>query len=243
MLSKMKTCQGYRAALVDTAAAGASDFEPSRELRSHLDACASCRAAFSEELQLFAAIDTGLRVTANAEVPASLLPRVRAQINEQRVPSRSWIPASVAMAAAVVLLAVIFVCVHGPAADEPIVQMNSSAPADLPVVMQPTPSTDASRKPTSIPAKNRSIRPVESTPPVESQEVAVLLPAGQKRAVEALLASLQRDEVNGQALLAEKTEKPLEELQVSPVEVSPIEVKPLADVSPEPAPQNEKAKH
>jgi len=239
----MKACEDYRAALVETAAAGAADLEPSHELRLHLDACAPCRAAFDEELRLFTAIDSGLRVTANAEVPASLLPRVRAQINEQSVPMRSWIPASVAIAAAVVLLAaIIFVRVRGRAADEPVVQVNSSAPADSPVMNQPTPSTDAPRKRTSIPTNNRTIRPVESAPSVGRQEVAVLVPVGQKRAMKALLASLHRGEVNGQVLLAEKTERPLEELQVSPVEVSPIEVKPLADVSPEPAPQNQKAK-
>src|SRR5277367_645644 len=200
----MKTCEDYRAALIESAAAGAADFEPPRELRLHLDDCAYCRADFAEELQLLAAIDIGLGVAANAEVPASLLPRVRAQINEQRAPSRSWIPASVAMAAAVVVVAAaIFVRVRGRSSDEPVIQVNSSAPADLPVVNQPTPSPDASRNPTSIPTKNRAIRPVESAPPVERQEVAVLLPAGQKRAMEALLASLQRDEANGHVLLAE----------------------------------------
>jgi hypothetical protein len=243
MLSKMKTCEDYRAALIETAAVGAADFAMPNELRRHLDACASCRAAYAEELQLLGAIDTGLRVTANSEVPGSLLLRVRAQIHEQRVPHRSWIPAGMVMAAAVVLLAaVIFVRGRGRVADEPVIQVNSPAPANLSVVMQPAAPSAAPPKMTSFPAQNRSIRPVESAVPVEIREAAVLLPAGQKRAMEELLASLQRDEVHGEVLLAEKTEKPLEELQVSPVEVSPIELNPLADVSPEPAPQNEKVK-
>ena len=79
-------CENYREALTEAAAA---DAVPSGELRSHLDACASCRVAFTEEQQLFAAIDTGVRASANAEVPASLLPRVRVQLNEQSVPERS----------------------------------------------------------------------------------------------------------------------------------------------------------
>jgi anti-sigma factor RsiW len=80
-------CENYREALIETAAAESA---PSRELRSHLDACPSCRAAFAEEQQLFAAIDTGLRATANAEVPASFLPRVGARIQEASVSPRRW---------------------------------------------------------------------------------------------------------------------------------------------------------
>src|SRR5277367_1821229 len=70
-------CENYREALTEAAAA---DAVPSGELRSHLDACASCRTAFTEEQQLFAAIDTGLRASANSDVPATFLPRVRANL-------------------------------------------------------------------------------------------------------------------------------------------------------------------
>ena len=46
----------------------------------------------------------------------------------------------------------------------------------------------------------------------------------------------------GEVLLAEQSEKTLEELQVSPIGISPIEMKPLEDLSPESAPQNEKTR-
>ncbi|MGB7027498.1 MAG: hypothetical protein WBD72_09445, partial [Candidatus Acidiferrum sp.] len=82
-------CENYREALIEAAAA---DTSPSGELRLHLDACTSCRAALAEEQQLFATIDTGLRATANAEVPASFLYRVGARIQEASVSPRRWRP-------------------------------------------------------------------------------------------------------------------------------------------------------
>ncbi len=68
-------CKHYKVALIEAAASSA---QPQGDLRAHLEACASCRAAFEQEQSLFASIDAGLHVAANAEVPASLLPRVRA---------------------------------------------------------------------------------------------------------------------------------------------------------------------
>ena len=80
-------CEHYKEALIEAAASGA---EPHGDLRAHLDGCAGCRAAFEQEQALFASIDDGLRVTANADVPASLLPRVRAQLSGQSVARGSW---------------------------------------------------------------------------------------------------------------------------------------------------------
>jgi|SRR5277367_41764 len=243
MPSKMKTCEDYRTALIDAAAARAEASEPSHELRSHLDACASCRVAYAEEVQLFTAIDTGIQAVANAEVPASLLPLVRTQLNEQPVPSRSWIPASAAMAAAVVLLAAI-VLVRGRwrATDEPVLQVSSVTPADLPVVMQSTPSTDAPRELLSAPAKNRFVRADKTTRVPAAKEVSVLIPVGQRQAVNALLKSVRRDKAGPDIFSAEKPEEALQELKVAPLTISPIEVEPLADVGAESPSQKEATK-
>jgi hypothetical protein len=80
-------CQHYKEALIEAAA---SSGDPQGELRAHLDVCDACRAAFEQEQSLFASIDAGLHVTANAEVPASLLPRVRARLDEESAPHRIW---------------------------------------------------------------------------------------------------------------------------------------------------------
>jgi hypothetical protein len=79
------TCRRYAAALIDLAASGS---EPNAELRAHLLACPSCRAVLQRERDLFTSIDTSLRASASAEVPAAFVQRVRAVVNQQPTPTR-----------------------------------------------------------------------------------------------------------------------------------------------------------
>jgi hypothetical protein len=98
-------CQHYKEALIEAAA---GNVQPQGDLRAHLDACASCRAAFEQEQSLFASIDAGLHVAANAEVPASLLPRVRARLDEAAAPRRGWVTNLFPLASAAVMVVAFF---------------------------------------------------------------------------------------------------------------------------------------
>jgi hypothetical protein len=98
-------CQHYKDALIESAASGAA---PQRDLRAHLAGCVDCRAAFEEEHSLFASIDAGLRVTANADVPVSLLPRVRARLDEESAPRNSWVTNWFVLASAAVMVIAFF---------------------------------------------------------------------------------------------------------------------------------------
>src|SRR5262249_12624096 len=80
-------CEDYKNALIDAAATGTA---PLPEVRAHLAVCASCRAAFAEEQAVFAGIDSSLHSAVNTEVPPSLLPRVRAQLDDAEVAPRLW---------------------------------------------------------------------------------------------------------------------------------------------------------
>lgn len=234
------SCENYREALTEAAATNAA---LSGELHSHLDGCASCRAAFAEERQLFAAVDTGLRADANAEVPASLLPRVRAKLNERSVPRRSWIPAFAAIAAAAALvIGIVFVRGVGRGTAEQDPQVSEAAHG----VVQPETKTVPAAVPhvetSAPPSKGKPHRPLRIGPVAPVEEVAVLIPAGQKQAIDALLASVQQGKVEANVLLAEKPKGTLEELQVSPLEILPIDMKPLADVSAESPSENGKTR-
>jgi hypothetical protein len=240
MPSKMKTCEDYRAAMTDAAAA---KVEPSPDLRAHMDACASCRTAFTEEQQLFTAIDLGLRSAANAEVPTSLLPRVRVQLNERPVPQRSWIPVGAALAAvAALVVAIVFVRGSGRGVAETNPQMIAATHNESPAVIQPSTQTAAASDTTSPLANSSSRRPIKTATIAKIEQVVVLIPAGQKQVIDALLANVQQGKVEADVLFAEKPTVALEELRVSPLEISPIEVKPLADISPESTPPNEKTR-
>ena len=70
--------------------AAASEAPLSNELRARLAECGPCREAFAREQALLAAIDSGLYTVANADVPPSLLPRVRAAIETVPITSSRW---------------------------------------------------------------------------------------------------------------------------------------------------------
>jgi hypothetical protein len=76
------TCLSHREALIELAATGG---EPVSELLAHLHECPSCRATLERERDLFASMDARLRVSADVEVPASLLPKVRVRLDAEPV--------------------------------------------------------------------------------------------------------------------------------------------------------------
>ena len=100
-------CEPYKNALSRAVLGGEG---LSREGAAHLGGCAACRAALADEQALAALVDGGVRRIANAETPASLVPRVRAQIAQApAAPARGFrafglAAAALAMAGAVIWL-------------------------------------------------------------------------------------------------------------------------------------------
>ena len=222
-------CESYREALRETVAA---DAVPSSQLQLHLDVCPSCRAAFDEESQIFAAIDSGLRMAANTEVPASLIPRVKEKLNESAASRFSWIPAfAVIAASAAVVIALIYV--HGAGRGD--AERISPAPGAVRVVApretSSVPLSASSLEKRAPSARLKSPRTIESATQVPAEPVAVIVQAGQKQAIDALLLSLRRGQVRGEVLLSEKPDQPLRELEVSPLAIAPIELESLPGVS------------
>jgi hypothetical protein len=221
------SCETYREALIDAAASGTA---PVDALSAHLQICAECRAALAEEQALFASVDAGLHAAANTEVPPSLVARVRAQLNFETAPRRSWVPAwlAIAAAAALVLLALSVRTwrsnpgVQNPSDDN---SARTIVPPELPNV---APGGIFRTSPVATTSKQR--HKARAAPPERLEPVSVLLPPGRKEMVDRWLEELQQGKFQAEVLLAEKPEQPLHELQVSPLGVSPIEVKPLANV-------------
>lgn len=98
-------CKDYKNALVEAAASGA---ELRGELRAHLVGCPDCRIAFEQERTLFSSIDAGLHATTNAEVPASLLPRVRAELDKTGEARSRWFRPWIFAAASIAIALAIF---------------------------------------------------------------------------------------------------------------------------------------
>jgi len=91
-------CESYRQALTDAAASGAP---LPREVAAHVVVCTSCALAFADEQVLYGSIDHSLYTAANAEVPGSLIPGVRAALLQSKFFGKrfSWRPILLPLAA------------------------------------------------------------------------------------------------------------------------------------------------
>jgi hypothetical protein len=220
-------CENYREALIEAAAV---DARLSPELRSHLDVCAPCRAAFVEETQLFAAIDTGLRTAANAEVPPSFFPGVRASLPDDTASQRGWRPFLIFAAAAVAMvLTVLFTARtrHG-INDNQAKQIFSAPPRD---------KTEASargeaRGTAAMVASSRSYRlqHQRSTAPASSPSsnaMDVLVPPEEREAFARFIGSQPGRSGVVIAVVAAAADNKDKRLSVEPLEIAELEVKPL----------------
>jgi len=219
--------------LIEAAASGA---EPQGELRAHLDVCLDCRAAFEQEQSLFASIDAGLRVAANIHVPASLLPRVRACLDEQSARRRIWVTNWLVLASAAVIVVAFFTAraVWRPTAVRPPVEsarklvvpaLVTAAPQNHRPIVDPQVEKNVVSKHQLVIAKNH---PVRETPVRGKTMPEVLVPRDQ----ELLLAeyaeqwSLHKHPL----LLAQEFDATIwAPLQVAPIQIDGLGVKLLAE--------------
>jgi hypothetical protein len=124
-------CEGYRDKLVDALAGGEGAL--GGELGAHLRACAECKKFYEAQMHLFGAIDSGVRAMVNEAVPASLLPRVRAQMEEAHWPQFVWWPGWSIAATALVIVAVSVAIVpwHKPAHDTVVTNVSTDGPKTM----------------------------------------------------------------------------------------------------------------
>jgi hypothetical protein len=226
-------CQHYNEALIEAAASGS---EPQGELRAHLDACASCRASFEQEQALFASIDTGLHITANAAVPASLLPRVRSRLDEESAPRCSWFSNRLVLASAAVIVVAFFAAraVWRQNVVQRPVEMTRST--SVPPNVTPSPRNQISAVvPPAVKNSNPSHlfaiarNPREHGAPLKGNALPeVLVPRDQ----EILLAEYAEQwslRKRGALIAQDSDATVLAPLQVPPIQIAELDVKPLAE--------------
>jgi len=216
--------------LTEAAATGAA---LQGELRTHLASCASCRAALEQEQFLFTAIDSGLHTAANAEVPPSLLPLVRAALDEVAVkhPPR-WLQSLVFASASVVLALMVFLVArshHG--APENVVRQG---PVFAPTAITPGTNANpgqisaAASETASIGANHpHAVRDSTLFHPVASSNPQVLVPADEREALARFVATLSQRSDVATAFLAQTPEKKVPLVSPDLLQIADIEIKPL----------------
>jgi hypothetical protein len=223
------SCEHYKKALIETAAQQSDslitvggDGVPAA-LTEHLQTCPDCRVAFAQEQSLFAAIDASLHSTANAEIPPSLFPRVRAQIETSAPPIIRWSPVSFALAAAALLT---FLLVGKAIFNNPVQQ---GIPVAVDFHSEPTPPQISSpiAQPNPSPRHNRptSFRTERIRRDASSNSPIALVPPSQRQAIDQLIHGLQTGKIDGQTFLA--AHAPVNDLEIKPIDVPAVDVKSL----------------
>lgn len=231
-------CEKYREALSEAATGGERELR--REVRAHLRLCHECSAAFEEEQRLIAAIDSGVWKISNAEVPVSLLPRVRESLDREASPRGSF-SAYFVLAGAAMCTVLVVVAMHAwrrtYLRPPSITETSRATPVEKPSQVVVAHDASSHLRPVLRLSSSRTVTAKES-----QSQFTVLLPVGQKQAVDKLLGELRSGAFRPNDVIVEKAEAPSPDLQVSPLSISPIEVKPLATIVEDTSPTSEKTK-
>lgn len=220
-------CEHYKDALIEAAASGAA---LQGDLRAHLDVCADCLSTFEQEQALFASIDVGLRVTANAEMPASLLPRVRPRLDESAVTRHRWLQPLIFAAASAALAFAIFLFARPPhsipndqAKQTPRVPARETSETNA-----PHQNSGAARQMVSS-NRNISQTRVHSTlfRPAASSRPEILVPPDEREAFARFVFAL-RGEV-ALALVMPALPAKDEPTSLEPLKINGLEIKPLEE--------------
>ena len=225
-------CEHYKNALTEAAA---SAVEPRGELRAHLETCVPCRATFAAEQSLFYSIDMGLQVHVNSEVPATLLPRVRAKLNEETSAARNWSGVRFAFAVAATLaIAFLSTQIHwrfdtvpqpvNVAVNKVSLPSAASPPQNQKVVSVPSANEHALTHTDAAAVKHHV--PNDSPAP-HNPEPEVLVPRDQ----EILLANYQQQWQAGKhpPIAAYLGKESFVSLEIAPIQIAELDVKLMAE--------------
>jgi len=217
-------CESYRTVLSEAAARG--ERLPGA-VETHLAACAACRAAFAEEQALFSLIDGGLRSVANAEVPASLLPRVRAGIPERPAAAVSRVPVWAFAAASLLLITgVAYKLVLTLLLPVPTQSTATATPADAsPLSASSVPSPQIESVLPPLPAPKVGTAPTrERATPLEPE---VLISGEEETNLRRYLNLLQARNVNHAAPQAIPGGAEIQPLEIAQIELPRLTIEPL----------------
>lgn len=164
-------CQQCRKKIHDSLAAG--EPRPAAEVAAHENSCEACSQFHVAQLPLFRSLEIGLRMIANAPVPASFLPGVRARLEQDPVFHHAAMPrwSFVAVAAVAVLVVSAAYALRHPAKQFHLPQ-NISAPTSQ-TAANPETSTIPLRESARVFSPPASTRVIRATPSTAARQVIV----------------------------------------------------------------------
>jgi anti-sigma factor RsiW len=244
-------CERYEARLIEEALAPGGD----AELTAHLPGCPDCHSELARQRELQDRIaGTISAMVADGPSPA-FLARVRQQIDAEASPRRApwmqWAIGGVAVAALAGFAiwfagrALLRQSPSGPqpaqtaggtqtpqtsAMNNPAQRSPVSANVPAPVVVQKNsanravPTRHKAPRPTQVVAANDST-PAANSPALGAQRFNVIIPPGQREAVQRLVSALQTGRVDVAGLLKQSEQQEMKPLEIAPIKITPLEEK------------------
>lgn len=213
-------CESWRETLGATVLSGEA---LPREARLHLAACGACREAFAREGQLLACIDGGLHALANAEVPASLIPRVSIAIADQPAVANWRLPVGAFAGAALLLIAGI--AYQWTRAAHPAALPQSGAalpPAQISSPQIPNPQIVATASRPSAAPRIISVHAV-----FVRREPEILVSGEERANLQLYLNRLRARNVNNAAPLIITGDAQIKPLEIASMEFPQLSIKPI----------------
>ncbi|MGB9468980.1 MAG: hypothetical protein WBQ59_06485 [Candidatus Acidiferrum sp.] len=207
-------CQQCQKKMRDSLATGESGLAP--EVAAHENSCEACGQFHAAQLHLFRSIEIGLRSIVNAPVPASLLPGVRARMDEQPARHGLWTP-TLGLLTTVAAAILLFGINHSShrAANPSSVAGNSLTTSRS--NSDPEPLAQPAEKSAEILPRRRASHARVATPSTAAPEVIVL--AEEREAFARFVAEVPENREVALALT-----HPAEKLADSPAEIALLQI-------------------
>jgi hypothetical protein len=220
-------CQQYQQKILESLAA--DEGVRAEELMTHLNSCAACRKFHTAQQDLFHSIDGGLRSLANPPVPVSLLPALRARLNEKsfanRAHLRGWSWSLIAATAVVIMAASVSHPLRHPATPPALSYPASAASATRSVEdLQPRAQShrEAPRNAARIPNAKRASA---AAAPSNAPEVIVL--AEERQAFAKFVAEVPEQPKVALALAHPALVAADDAVEIALLQIDGLDVKPL----------------
>jgi hypothetical protein len=216
-------CGGAQTGIIDAIASRESELRG--ELHQHVRECAGCRAFLANQASLASTMDFHLRFIANQPAPPSLLPHVRARLEQKAAPRREifrW--QSVLLAIASVLLIAIGVRILRPHTTTPAPEAAAQVAPESPIVNRPV--SPRVREPAPKISRVAAVA-LKANVPAHFSDTEVLVLPEEQQAFQRFVSHISQDQDSAKALVAAASSRADAPVEIALLAITNVEVKPL----------------
>jgi hypothetical protein len=198
------------------------------DLDQHVRECAGCRAVLTSHASLASAIDSHLRLIANEPVPPSLLPGVRARLEQEAAP-RQWIFGWRFAAVATVVVLLVATVIGMRDSDKPGRPTETTAKVAHGSPDVNRPPTVSSQIQLPAPKASRVVAAAvrKASIPAHSSAPEVLVLPEEQQAFRLFVSDISKDRASANALVSVAPDSGDGPVEIALLAIENVEIKPL----------------